>query len=36
MEENLILGVYGIGLVNFNPKTGETTTFKLKEKEKTI
>ena len=34
MEENLILGVYGIGLVNFNPKTGETTTFKLKEKEK--
>ena len=33
-EKNLILGVYGIGLVNFNPKTGKTTTFKLKEKEK--
>ena len=33
-EEHLILGVYGIGLLKLNPKTGKTTTFKLKEKEK--
>ena len=31
-EEHLILGVYGAGLLKFNPRTGETSTFKLKEK----
>ena len=31
-EEHLILGVYGIGLLKLNPRTGETSTFKLKEK----
>ena len=29
-----ILGVYGMGLIKFNPKTGETANFSLKEKEK--
>ena len=33
-EEHLILGVYGIGLLQFNPKTGETKDFPLIEKEK--
>ena len=32
-ENHLILGVYGIGLLKLNPRTGETSTFKLKEKE---
>ena len=30
-DDHLILGVYGIGLLNFNTRTGETSTFKLKE-----
>ena len=30
-DDHLILGVYGIGLLNFNTTTGETSTFKLKE-----
>jgi signal transduction histidine kinase/DNA-binding response OmpR family regulator/ligand-binding sensor domain-containing protein len=30
--EHLLLGVYGSGLIKFNPKTGETSNFELKEK----
>lgn len=32
--ENLIIGAYGSGLLNFNTKTGETNDFVLREKEK--
>jgi len=32
--EHLLLGVYGIGLIQFNPKTGETKDFTLIENEK--
>ena len=33
-KEQLLLGVYGSGLLLFNPKTGETKDFPLIEKEK--